>query len=68
MPAYKYEALTDSGRQTSGLIEADNPRAARAAVRAQGLTPLSVETVQQHGAQEGSRFKRRVFSTTALAV
>ncbi|MCY4745582.1 type II secretion system inner membrane protein GspF [Pelomonas sp. UHG3] len=68
MPAYKYEALTDAGRQSSGLIEADNPRAARAAVRAQGLTPLSIEPVQQHGAPESSRFTRRVFSTTALAV
>lgn len=68
MPAYKYEALTDAGRQSSGLIEADNPRAARAMVRAQGLTPLSIEQVQQHGAQEGSRFTRRVFSTAALAV
>ena len=68
MPAYKYEALTDAGRQSSGLIEADNPRAARAAVRALGLTPLSIDTVQQHGAQEGSRFTRRVFGPTALAV
>jgi general secretion pathway protein F len=68
VPAYKYEALTDTGRQSSGLIEADNPRAARAAVRAQGLTPLSIEPVQQHGAPESSRFTRRVFSTTALAV
>ena len=68
MPAYKYEALTDAGRQSNGLIEADNPRAARAAVRAQGLTPLSIEPVQQHGAPESSRFTRRVFSTTALAV
>ncbi|RZL38082.1 MAG: type II secretion system protein GspF [Rubrivivax sp.] len=68
MPAYKYEALTDAGRQSSGLIEADNPRAARAMVRAQGLTPLSLEMVQQHGGQTGSRFTRRVFSATALAV
>jgi len=68
VPAYKYEALSDAGRQTSGLIEADNPRAARAAVRIMGLTPLSIEMVQQHGGQEGSRFSRRVFGTTALAV
>ncbi|MBV8037308.1 type II secretion system inner membrane protein GspF [Roseateles sp.] len=68
MPAYKYEALSDAGRQNSGLIEADNPRAARAAVRALGLTPLSIDVVQQHGAQEGSRFTRRVFGPTALAV
>jgi general secretion pathway protein F len=68
MPAYKYEALTPSGRQTGGLLEADNPRAARAAVRAHGLTPLSIEMVQQQGGTEGSRFARRVFSSTALAV
>ncbi|MFG6432382.1 type II secretion system inner membrane protein GspF [Roseateles sp. LYH14W] len=68
MPAYKYEALADSGRQSSGLIEADNPRVARAMLRGQGLTPLSIEIVQQHGAQERSRFVRRVFNSTALAV
>lgn len=68
MPAYKYEALTDAGRQSTGLIEADNPRAARALVRGLGLTPLSLEAVQQHGQAEGSRFTRRVFSPTVLAV
>jgi general secretion pathway protein F len=68
VPAYKYEALAESGRQTTGLIEADNPRVARAMVRGQGLTPLSIEVVQQHGTQEGSRFTRRVFSSTALSV
>jgi len=68
VPAYKYQALTASGRQSSGLIEADNPRAARAMVRAQGLTPLSIEAVQQQGGTEGSRFARRVFGATALAV
>ncbi len=68
MPAYKYEALTDAGRQTSGLIEADNPRVARALVRGQGLTPLAIEQVQQHGQAQGSRFTRRVFSNTELSV
>ena len=68
MPAYKYQALTDAGRQTSGLLEADNPRAARAQLRGQGLTPLQIDVVQQHGQVEGSRFTRRVFSTTALTV
>ncbi len=68
MPAYKYEALNASGRPSQGLIEADTPRAARALLRAQGLVPLSMQTVQQHGQQSGSRFTRRVFSPTALAV
>ena len=69
MPAYKYEALNSAGRASTGLIEADNPRAARAALRSQGLVPMNVAAVQQHGAEaKGSLFVRRVFSATALAV
>ena len=68
MPAYKYEALNAAGRNSSGLIEADNPRVARAQLRAQQLVPLSLVPVQQHGLEQGSRFTRRVFSATALAV
>jgi len=71
MPAYKYEALTDEGRNTSGLIEADNPRAARSALRARSLVPLSVEAVTVDATPAGSGsffFKRRVFSTTGRAV
>ncbi|XHS80024.1 type II secretion system inner membrane protein GspF [Burkholderiaceae bacterium UC74_6] len=70
MPAYKYEALTDEGRNTSGLIEADNPRAARSALRTRSLVPLNVEpvTVDATPAGSGSIFKRRVFSTTGRAV
>jgi general secretion pathway protein F len=68
MPAYKYEALNASGRSVSGLIEADTPRAARALLRAQGQVPLTLQTVQQHGQASGSRFTRRVFNATALAV
>lgn len=68
MPAYKYEALNAAGRNTTGLIEADNPRAARAALRAQTLVPLSVAPVQQHGQEQSSRFSRRVFNSSGLSV
>ena len=68
MPAYKYEALNAAGRTSSGLIEADTPRAARALLRAQSLVPLSLAAAQTHGQEAGGRFKRRVFSATALAV
>jgi len=67
MPAFKYEALTDAGRNASGLVEADNPRAARAQLRAQGLVPLAVQPVAQQATQ-ASRFTRRVFSATTQAV
>nr|WP_295079601.1 type II secretion system inner membrane protein GspF [uncultured Roseateles sp.] len=68
MPAYKYEALNAAGRNSSGLVEADNPRAARAQLRGLNLVPLTITPVQQHGQSGGSRFTRRIFSPTALAV
>ncbi|MFM9914422.1 MAG: type II secretion system inner membrane protein GspF [Rhizobacter sp.] len=69
MPAYKFEALTAAGKPTTGLVEADNPRAARAQLRAQSLVPLDVTQVASAGATgQGLRFRHRVFSTTGLAV
>jgi general secretion pathway protein F len=70
MPAYKFEAITASGRPKKGLLEADNVKAARAQLRAQGLVPLEVGTVSagQAAAGVGARFARRVFGPTALAV
>jgi len=69
MPAYRYEALDAAGKTTTGLLEADNAKAARAQLRGQGLVPLEVSTLAAAGeAGAAQRFRRRVFSTTALAV
>lgn len=70
MPAYKFEALDAAGKATTGLLEADNARAARAQLRAQSLVPLDVSQVAAAGREaKGSlRFSRRVFSATGLAV
>ena len=69
MPAYRFEALDATGKATTGLLEADNARAARAQLRAQSLVPLDVSQVAAAGRKgEGLRFSRRVFSTTGLAV
>ena len=69
MPAYKFEALDAAGRSKTGLLEADNAKAARAQLRAQSLVPLDVVPVTQ-AANDGtaSRFGRRVFSSTELSV
>ena len=45
MTAYRYEALTTQGTTQTGVVHADAPRAARAQLREQGLTPLSVDAV-----------------------
>ncbi|MED5622169.1 type II secretion system inner membrane protein GspF [Ideonella sp. BN130291] len=70
MPAFKFEALTAGGKARSGLLEADNAKAARAQLRSQALVPLQVTQVAAGTASEGglSRFGRRVFSTTTLTV
>ncbi|MFN3298130.1 type II secretion system inner membrane protein GspF [Caldimonas sp.] len=69
MPAYRFEALDAAGRTSTGLIEADNAKAARAQLRAQKLVPLSVATVSAAAGESGAaRRHGRVFSATALAI
>ena len=69
MPAYRFEALDAAGKTSSGLLEADNAKAARSQLRAQALVPLEVTQVEaSNSAQATRRFSRRVFSNTSLAV
>jgi general secretion pathway protein F len=73
VPAYKYEALDAAGKARTGLLEADNARAARSQLRAQALVPLAVTAVGGGAAAANdsvlARFTtRRVFSRTSLAV
>jgi general secretion pathway protein F len=69
VPAYKFEALDADGRAKSGLVEADNAKAARAQLRAQALVPLEVAQVAQAANDSlGARFARKVFTSTSLAV
>ncbi|HOW47391.1 MAG TPA: type II secretion system inner membrane protein GspF [Rubrivivax sp.] len=69
MPAYRYEALDAAGKAGTGLVEAENPKAARAQLRAQALVPLAVTPVgAAAGAPAPGRFARRAFDAAALAV
>ena len=68
MPAYRFEALDAAGKASTGLVEADNAKAARAQLRAQSLVPLDVSLVGAQTAAPGVRFRRRVFGATGLAV
>jgi general secretion pathway protein F len=69
MPAYRYEALDAVGKSQSGLLEADNAKAARAQLRTRALVPLVVTPVTM-GPQDAAstRFTRRVFNATGLTV
>ena len=75
MPAYRFEALDAQGKTSTGLLEADNAKAARAQLRARELVPLAVTTVGAAGNGSGAgtgsspqRWRRRVFSATGLSV
>jgi general secretion pathway protein F len=45
VPAYSYEAVDAAGASKKGVVNADSARAARADLRAQGLVPITVETI-----------------------
>ena len=67
MPAYAFEALHPDGQSRKGTLEADTAKAARSQLRSQGLVPLQVHAVAA-GTQAASRWSRRVFGGSALAV
>jgi general secretion pathway protein F len=71
MPAYKYEALTADGRTKSGLLEAENARAARTQLRSMALVPVEVKAVvgdAQVAANASLFTKRGTFTRTELTV
>jgi general secretion pathway protein F len=70
MPAYKFEALNAAGKTITGLLEAENLKAARTQLRTQQMVPLDVTQVASAGTQTGNalRMSRRVFNATGLAV
>ncbi len=69
MPAYRFEALDAKGKSSTGLLEADNAKAARAQLRARALVPLAVAPVTAASTDGAApRFTRRVFSATGRAI
>jgi len=70
MPAFKFEALDAGGKSSTGLLEAENAKAARSQLRAQALVPLAVTPVLASSAGQSAtnRFSRRVFDNASLAV
>ncbi len=67
MPAFTYEALDTTGKPQRGVLQADTPRGARAALRDLGLTPLTVDAVAQAPRGGGWTLGKRDLSTAQLA-
>ncbi|WP_028491680.1 type II secretion system inner membrane protein GspF [Thioalkalivibrio sp. ALE19] len=53
MPAYHYEAMDGHGRVRKGVIEGENDRGARGALREQGLKPLEVAAIEEKPGRSG---------------
>jgi general secretion pathway protein F len=64
MSAFLYEALDAQGRKTQGVIEADSPRSARAALRAQGMVPVHVQAASLPG---GKGLQRVIWRAPVLS-
>ena len=59
MPAFEYVALDVAGHQKKGVIEGDSPKSARQSLRAKGLSPLEINSVNQ---KDKSNNQRSLFS------
>ncbi|HET8693630.1 MAG TPA: type II secretion system inner membrane protein GspF [Aquabacterium sp.] len=69
MPAFRFEALDADGKTVAGLVEADNPKAARVQLRHQHLVPLKIDVVVAEAERQSKvLFASRVFNATALAI
>ena len=58
MPAFRYEAVDGAGSTRKGVVNADSPRAARADLRNQGLTPILVEAIAAQVDASGATLRR----------
>jgi general secretion pathway protein F len=68
MGAFEYTALDGRGRERTGVLEGDAARQIRQQLREQGLTPLSVQEVQQREAKSRKTLFLRSISSTDLAL
>jgi general secretion pathway protein F len=68
MAAFQYEALATNGRVKRGVLESDSARQARARLREEGLTPVSVEQIEITGKPARGLRPRRGLSAAALAL
>jgi general secretion pathway protein F len=61
MPVYEYKGLDGGGKATSGMIDADSQKSARAKLRKQGLFPTEVREQAKGGkATSGSGLNRQI--------
>lgn len=68
MPAFEYTALDARGHEKKGIREGDAPRAVRASLREEGLTPLDVRPLAERGGGRRLFSLRRSMNVTGLSL
>jgi general secretion pathway protein F len=71
MAAFKFEAISGTGKTTHGVVDADSLRLARTRLRDMGLTPIKVEAVDDQfkkSSSKGLGLKRSPLSGYDLAL
>jgi general secretion pathway protein F len=70
VPAFEYQALDARGKNSKGVLEADNARHARSLLREQKLTPVSVALASQQEKMlaSGKQWFKRNISASELAL
>jgi general secretion pathway protein F len=69
MALYHFEAIQADGKTRKGLIEGDAERSARNKLRAQGLTPISIQAVSQgDGGPELAFWQRKMYLRPAFSL
>lgn len=67
MPAFRYQALDRAGHTEQGVLQADTARAARAALRERGLTPMTVVALAEDRTQVRLSARAQVLFARQLA-
>lgn len=61
MSAYKYEAITQSGKKKNGVIDADSERHVRQKLREQALIPVVIKPINANSSQQKvSRYRLKL--------
>lgn len=61
MPVYAYQGLSPEGRNLSGIVDAENPRAARLKLRRSGVFPTSLDEAEGEREVRESRSLGQLF-------
>jgi general secretion pathway protein F len=68
MPAFEYQALNSKGRKKQGIVEGDTAKRARQQLRDQGLSPISINPIQETRQNRKKNTKHGNANTKDLAL